>query len=70
MNIRIRDADGRVRFRIELGYEGSLLAIEYDGKWHDAPEQKQHDETRRSGLSTTDGVDIRHREGRRALRRS
>lgn len=55
VNIRIRDADGRVRFRIELGYEGNLLAIEYDGKWHDAPEQKEHDETRRSGLSTTDG---------------
>jgi hypothetical protein len=55
VNIRIRDTDGRVRFRIELGYEGNLLAIEYDGRWHDAPEQKEHDETRRSGLSATKG---------------
>lgn len=55
VDIRLHDADGRVRFRIELGYEGSLLAIEYDGRWHDAPEQKVHDDTRRSGLSTREG---------------
>ena len=55
VNIRIRDAEGRTRFRIELGYEGNLLAIEYDGRWHDATEQKVHDETRRSGLSSREG---------------
>jgi hypothetical protein len=55
VNIRIRDADGHVRFRIELGDEGARLAIEYDGRWHDAPEQKEHDEARRSGLRSTDG---------------
>jgi hypothetical protein len=55
VDIHIRDDDGRVRFRIELGYEGALLAIEYDGRWHDAPEQREHDETRRSGLSTREG---------------
>jgi len=55
VNIRICDADGRVRFRIELGDEGARLAIEYDGRWHDAPTQKEHDDARRSGLSERDG---------------
>jgi hypothetical protein len=55
VDIRLHDADGRLRFRIELGFQGALLAIEYDGRWHDAPEQVEHDETRRSGLSSREG---------------
>lgn len=55
LDIRIRDADGLVRFRIELGYEGARVAIEYDGRWHDTDEQREHDELRRTGLSATDG---------------
>lgn len=55
VDIRIHDADGQVRFRIDLGYEGVRLAIEYDGRWHDADEQRERDESRRTGLSTEDG---------------
>lgn len=55
VNIRLRDVEGNVRFRIELGYEDALLAIEYDGRWHEEPAQKAHDEERRSGLSERDG---------------
>lgn len=55
VDIRLYDDEGRLRFRIELGFEGVLLAIEYDGRWHDAPEQREHDEARRSGLSSREG---------------
>ena len=39
----------------ELGYEDALLAIEYDGRWHEEPAQKAHDDERRSGLRERDG---------------
>jgi hypothetical protein len=55
VDIRIYDADGRVRFRIDLGYEEVLLAIEYDGRWHDADEQREHDEFRRGWLKAEEG---------------
>lgn len=55
VDIRIHDADGEVRFRIDLGYEGVRLAIEYDGRWHDEDGQRERDEARRSGLSTDGG---------------
>ena len=55
VNIRLRDVDGNVRFRIELGYEDARLAIEYDGRWHEEPAQRAHDAERRSGLSERDG---------------
>lgn len=51
VDIRIKDADGNVRFRIDLGFEGVKLAIEYDGRWHDDEEQRAYDEARRSYLS-------------------
>ena len=43
------------RYRIDLGFEGVRLAIEYDGRWHDTDEQREHDEARRAALSTDDG---------------
>ncbi len=55
VDIRIHDADGTVRFRLDLGYEEAKLAIEYDGRWHDKPEQAAKDEARRTTLSTDDG---------------
>ena len=42
--------DGTIRYRIELAYREILLAIEYDGRWHDEEEQKAYDEARRSQL--------------------
>jgi hypothetical protein len=55
VDIRLFDRDGRVRFRIELGYEGARLAIEYDGRWHDEEAQRLHDETRRTTLTNEEG---------------
>lgn len=55
IDIGIEDAAGTVRFRIDLGYEAYLLAIEYDGRWHDTPEQRAKDEARREHLSTVEG---------------
>ncbi len=50
VDIRIRDAHGNARFRIDLGYEGVRLAIEYDGRWHRVGEQPAKDEARRGEL--------------------
>ncbi len=55
VDIRIHDADGAVRFRLDLGYEEVRLAIEYDGRWHDEAEQAEKDEIRRTSLSRDDG---------------
>lgn len=55
VDIRIYDADGELRFRLDLGFEEVKLAIEYDGRWHDTDEQREHDQTRRTELSTDDG---------------
>ena len=55
IDIHIRDAEGTLRFRIDLGYEGARLAIEYDGRWHEDPERRARDETRREGLADEDG---------------
>ncbi len=54
-NIPILAAEGNVRFRIDLGFEGVRLAIEYDGRWHDTVEQREHDAWRRTVLSTEEG---------------
>lgn len=55
VDIRLYTDEGNLRFRIELGYPGAKLAIEYDGRWHEEPEQRVRDEERRSGLSTKEG---------------
>jgi hypothetical protein len=54
VDIRIYDADGNLRYRIDLGFEQVRLAIEYDGRWHDTDEQREHDDARRTDLSTDD----------------
>lgn len=51
VDIAIVDGEGNIRFRIDLGFEQVQLAIEYDGRWHDADEQRTHDEARRTELS-------------------
>lgn len=50
VDIRLFTDEGDLRFRIELGYEGARLAVEYDGRWHEAPAQRVHDEERRGIL--------------------
>ena len=68
VDIRIYDADGDLRYRIDLGFEQVRLAIEYDGRWHDMDEQREHDEARRTDLSTDDGLDVRDRSCGGSLR--
>ena len=50
VNHPIRRADGSVEYRLDLAFPEARLAIEYDGRWHDAPEQRVHDEARRQDL--------------------
>ena len=50
VNILLHYEDGSVRRRIELGFQEHQLAIEYDGRWHETPEQQAHDQERRGGL--------------------
>ena len=39
-----------MQYRLDLSYPEHLLAIEYDGRWHDAPAQRELDELRRADL--------------------
>lgn len=43
-------AAGRFLGRLDLGIEECKLGIEYDGEWHDAPEQAAHDIERRDAI--------------------
>lgn len=52
VNIAVLDADGEVRFRLDMGFEQVRLAFEYDGRWHDEGDQPGKDEARRGELST------------------
>jgi hypothetical protein len=49
-NLRIDHPDGSPRYRLDLAYEQQRYAIEYDGRWHTAPEQQVLDRRRRSEL--------------------
>lgn len=42
--------DGTVEYRLDLSFPDQRLAIEYDGRWHDRPEQQVLDEARRADL--------------------
>jgi very-short-patch-repair endonuclease len=55
VDIQIRDDDGTLRFRLDLGYEAARLAIEYDGRWHDEDAQREHDVDRRQWLHDKEG---------------
>ena len=50
VDIHLTDADGRLRYRLDLGFRETRLAIEYDGRWHHTDEQRQLDEVRRHDL--------------------
>lgn len=54
VDIRIYDDEGELRYRIDLGFEKVRLAIEYDGRWHDTDEEREHDEARRGELGDDD----------------
>ncbi len=51
VNLSIRDADGLLRYRLDLSYPELRIAIEYDGRQHaEDPAQWGHDITRREWL--------------------
>lgn len=52
VDIKVVDAEGNVRFRIDLGFEEQRLAIEYDGRWHQEEGQRVKDAARRDWLAT------------------
>lgn len=45
------DVDGVVRYRLDLAVPEVRLAIEYDGRWHERPEQQKKDTVRRATLA-------------------
>lgn len=51
VNHAITRADGSVEYRLDLAFPAVQLAIEYDGRWHDTPEQRALDEARRDELT-------------------
>ena len=51
VNHPILRADGTVEYRLDLSFPEHLLAIEYDGRWHDTPEQRVLDQARRADLA-------------------
>ena len=50
VNHPLRRPDGSVEYRLDLSFPDHLLAIEYDGRWHDTPEQQLRDHARREEL--------------------
>lgn len=51
VNLRLNHPDGTLRYRLDLAYAANLLAIEYDGRWHEDPEQTLRDLARRQELA-------------------
>jgi hypothetical protein len=51
VNHRIVRPDGSLEYKLDLSYPDVLLAIEYDGRWHDSPEQRAKDAVRRATLA-------------------
>lgn len=50
VNHAVLRPDGTVEYRLDLSFPDQRLAIEYDGRWHDRPEQQVLDEARRADL--------------------
>ncbi|MDO5503484.1 MAG: DUF559 domain-containing protein, partial [Actinomycetia bacterium] len=50
VNFPILRPNGEERYRLDLAYPEIMLAIEYDGRWHDEPEQAAKDDLRRTWL--------------------
>jgi hypothetical protein len=56
--IRILDDQGRLVYRLDLGYPDLKLGLEYDGQeFHDSPEAQKHDTRRRRRLDRQFGWD-------------
>ena len=50
VNHSVRDAEGEELRRLDLAYPEVMVAVEYVGRWHDAPEQRVKDDERRAWL--------------------
>lgn len=50
LQINVHDENGEFLGRLDLGFPDYKLAIEYDGKWHDNPEQARLDKIRRERM--------------------
>jgi hypothetical protein len=50
VNVWVENESGVPTFRLDLAYLQVKVAVEYDGRWHDTPEQRQKDEDRRAWL--------------------
>lgn len=50
LQIEVYGEWGEFLGRLDLGFEDAKLAVEYDGKWHDDPEQARRDALRRARL--------------------
>ena len=48
---RVRDADGHVVARVDFGWPEQRLAVEYEGRWHGAPQQVAPDRARLNRLT-------------------
>lgn len=56
---KVRDASGRVVYRLDLGYPHLMVGLEYDGlEFHDSDEQRDHDARRRTELDRRYGWDV------------
>ena len=56
---------GRFVGRVDLAWPSLRVAIEYDGRWHDHPDQLHADRARLNRLVTTDGWIVLHVTARR-----
>ncbi|MEC3979124.1 endonuclease domain-containing protein [Amycolatopsis sp. H20-H5] len=43
--------NGKLLGRLDLALKKSKVAVEYDGRWHNTPEQRAHDEERRRRIT-------------------
>lgn len=48
--VEVFDNDGAFLGRLDLGFREARLAVEYDGAWHNDPDQRHHDQRRRDRL--------------------
>lgn len=50
VNMWVEDESRQPRYRLDLAYPRLKIAVEYDGRWHDSPEQRAKDDARRAWL--------------------
>lgn len=55
VNIVLRDADGQIRRRLDLGWESAKLAVEYDGRQHITSDEAWRADLRRREELANDG---------------